>query len=116
MVAGIEAGASVSEVSRRHNVPTSLLFRWRRELVEGTLPPSLAVLPVAIAPPAVTQAVPAGAKLAVTIEITLGNGRHLRVPQDVDVATLNRIAAASLLHHALGRGHQARQRTSSVAS
>src|SRR5262245_63814268 len=31
IVAEVERGATVSEVARRHNVHTSLLFRWRRE-------------------------------------------------------------------------------------
>jgi len=35
IVAEVERGATVSEVPRRHNVHTSLLFRWRREFASA---------------------------------------------------------------------------------
>jgi transposase len=54
IVAEIELGATVSEVARRHNVHTSLLFRWRRDFASTLDRPAKPVkpsvfLPVAIA-------------------------------------------------------------------
>ncbi|WP_416360448.1 transposase [Burkholderia orbicola] len=36
-----EPGASVSLVSRRNDVNTNLLFRWRRQYLEGAFGPPL---------------------------------------------------------------------------
>lgn len=61
IVAEVERGATVSEVARRHNVHTSLLFRWRREFANASSPVSAApqipepktatLLPVRVAAP-----------------------------------------------------------------
>lgn len=99
IVAEIEAGATVTEVARRHNVHTSLLFRWRREYA-GTAPPSKPVappafLPVSIAtPPASPPPARSIASKMSMIEIELAFGRKLRVASDIDVAELRRIIVA----------------------
>ena len=97
IVAEIEASATVSEVARRHNVHTSLLFRWRREYA-GTAPPSKPVappafLPVAIATPRASPP-PARQLTSKMIEIELAFGRKLRVAADIDIADLRRIIVA----------------------
>jgi transposase len=100
IVAEIEAGASVSEVARRHNMHTSLLFRWRREYAAAQPcsaaapkpaphPPSAATfLPVALATVASSKS------SAPAIEIETAGGRKLRVAADIDVGHLKRIIAA----------------------
>ncbi|MFM9846769.1 MAG: transposase, partial [Hyphomicrobiaceae bacterium] len=37
IVAEVERGATVCEVARRHNVHSSLLFRWRRQYASATV-------------------------------------------------------------------------------
>lgn len=100
IVAEIEAGASVSEVARRHNMHTSLLFRWRREYAAAQPCSALAskpaphpsssatFLPVAVAPVAPSKS------NAPVIEIDIAGGRKLRVVADIDVSALKRIIAA----------------------
>jgi transposase len=106
------AGASVSQVARRHGVHASLLFRWRRDLkakpgalasetdnggpvpappeISGAaLPPAQRFMPVLIQPPEP----PAPAKPS-PIEIVIAGGRTVRVGADVDTAALVRIVAA----------------------
>ena len=104
------AGASLSQVARRHGVHASLLFRWRRNLkvkpdapageVENgaALPgppeipgaaPAQRFMPVRLQPPEA----PASAKPGV-IEIVIEGGRIVRVGADVDTAALVRIITA----------------------
>jgi transposase len=108
------AGASLSQVARRHGVHASLLFRWRRKLKEkpeaklkekpeapagevenGASPatpeavPAQRFMPVRLQPPEA----PAPAKPSV-IEIVVEGGRVVRVGADVDTAALVRIVKA----------------------
>jgi transposase len=100
------AGASLSQVARRHGVHASLLFRWRRklkakpeapagEVVNGALPAAREAastqrfMPVRLGPPEA----PAPAKPSV-IEIVVDGGRLVRVGSDVDTAALMRIVKA----------------------
>jgi len=98
IVAELDApGASVSEVSRRHGIHTSLLFRWRREGVLHRAPASAArsqpaaFLPMTISapmpPPPKSMSVPA------RIEIQLTNGRVVRLDANVDADALVSIIA-----------------------
>lgn len=100
------AGASLSQVARRHGVHASLLFRWRRklkakpeasagEVENGASPempgaaPAQRFMPVRLQPPEA----PAPAKPGV-IEILIEGGRIVRVGADVDTAALVRIITA----------------------
>jgi transposase len=100
------AGASLSQVARRHGVHASLLFRWRRKLKDkpetpagevenGAAPkmpeaaPAQRFMPVRLQPPEA----PAPAKPGV-IEIVIEGGRLVRVGADVDTAVLMRIVTA----------------------
>lgn len=95
------AGASVSEVSRRHGIHTSLLFRWRRELASPrasapTARSQLAVfLPMTVSAPMPPQLPPkASLPAPARIEIQLTNGRVMRVDASVDTDALVLIVAA----------------------
>jgi transposase len=104
IVAEVEAGASVSQVARRHGLNPGLLFRWRRKLrtkpgaaamepangAPASRPsPAPRFVPVMLPPPdAAPPAKPS------TIEIVISGGRTVRVGADVDTAALVRIVAA----------------------
>lgn len=104
IVAEVEAGASVSQVARRHGLNPGLLFRWRRKLggkagtaamepangaPASTSPPAPRFVPVMLPPPdAAPPAKPS------PIEIVIAGGRTVRVGADVDTAALVRIVAA----------------------
>ena len=98
------AGATVSQVARRHGVHASLLFRWRRDFkaMQGApaseaengapspaSPAAQRFMPVLLQPPEA----PAPAKPG-PIEIVIAGGRTVRVGADVDTAALVRIIAA----------------------
>src|SRR5512143_819807 len=77
---GEVAERGVAEVARRYEVCRSLLYLWRRQMRRG-----------APAPPESTLG--SGAPLGL-VEIVLGNGRVLRVAEQIDPAVLARLAAA----------------------
>jgi transposase len=106
-------GVNISAVARRHGIKPSLLFRWRRLARDGEDRQSTpAFVPVTLALPAAeTPAPKAAAEAAIPpispasvanpepdeqrIEITLGNGRVVRVGAGVDVDSLRRILDAA---------------------
>ena len=109
---GEVAERGVAEVARRYEVCRSLLYRWRRQMRRGDLAAVTAAagfaavrvapevpavretrdeLPAAPAPPESTLG--SGAPLGL-VEIVLGNGRVLRVAEQIDPAVLARLAAA----------------------
>lgn len=106
-------GVNISAVARRHGIKPSLLFRWRRMAREAkdqrSAPPFMPVtlaLPAAAAPTADADAAgdvlppsptntPNPAPDEHRIEITLGNGRVVRVGAGVDVDSLRRILDAA---------------------
>jgi transposase len=106
IVAEVESGATVCEVARRHNVHSSLLFRWRRQYASATVsanasPPKLepraaAFLPVRVEAPVASLPPKPRAEAtrgSATIEIELVTGRKLRVDAGVDIAVLKRLIA-----------------------
>jgi transposase len=105
-------GVNISAVARRHGIKPGLLFRWRRLARDARAQPSTAFIPVTLALPAVEAAAPEPAAEADAspvsppptasrepaehrIEITLGNGRVVRVGAGVDVDSLRRILDAA---------------------
>jgi transposase len=104
-----EPGTAIRAVAARHGVCESLLFAWRRQVREGVLTaaPEMPVfmpvhmidaMPMATTAPslpmprcasAAQPAAPSG-----LIEIELGNGQHVRVGSDVNLAALRRVLAA----------------------
>jgi len=104
IVAEVERGATVSEVARRHNIHSSLLFRWRRQFAGSTsvsstakAEPTTTFLPVRVAEPAPSTTMEPKSepsRRVAMIEIELVTGRKLRVGADVDVIVLKRLIAA----------------------
>jgi transposase len=97
----LQPGETVTAVSRRHGICTSLLHRWRRA-ARGELPSRRAarpqLLPVRIVVPDATPEQPKAAPVAgiapTPIEVVLRNGRVLRVTAATDAAAVARLAAA----------------------
>ncbi|GAB1479148.1 hypothetical protein MASR2M74_17080 [Paracoccaceae bacterium] len=80
--------------ARRHDISRALLTRWRKDYREGLLgnEPALTFAPVMIAAEPVPVAASPAAELeisdAVTVAITLVNGRRLVVPAGIDPVIL----------------------------
>jgi transposase len=96
-----QPGETVTAVSRRHGVCTSLLHRWRRAArgdVPRRRPPPPRLLPVRLMAPdaaAASSMLPSVSDIAPTpIEVVLRNGRVLRVAATTDAAAVARLAAA----------------------
>lgn len=104
-------GASVAAVADRRGVSRSLLFEWRRQVREGTMPgvmradTATTLVPIRIvdAPPRKESACPLMAsrrsaeragKSATLVEVVLPNGRMLRVSETIAPEVLGRLAAA----------------------
>jgi transposase len=99
-------GSSVAGVADRHGMSRSLLFEWRRQAREGTMPglvraePETPVLvPVRVVdegpaskPPSARQDRPS--RPGATVEVVLRNGRVLRVAEAIGPEVLARLAAA----------------------
>jgi transposase len=86
-----EAGASVSEVARRHDVNTNLLFTWRRAMGVDPLAragDATGFVPAVISAPAVTAAPPLAKSPAGTMEIVLCGGDRVIVDRTVDAVAL----------------------------
>jgi transposase len=103
-----EPGAVMRAVAARHGVCESLLFTWRRQARAGTLREAetpvftpVRMLDTALRPVAAPSSPPeratTSAKPAVPadhIEIELGDGRRVRVGNDVNLAALRRVLVA----------------------
>ena len=96
-----QPGETVTAVSRRHGICTSLLHRWRRAArgevsSRRTARPQL--LPVRLVPPDAAPPQPKPASVPsiapAPIEVVLRNGRVLRVTAATDAAVVARLAAA----------------------
>jgi transposase len=86
----VAPGASICAVARRHNLSSSLLYRWIKSFKADEPVQKPAFVPIALAPPAE----PSSARTNGMIEVVLANGRILRIGSDIDMAVLKRIAAA----------------------
>ena len=95
----------------RHGMSRSLLFEWRRQVREGTMPGvvdadvAATLVPVRIVENAQTKETPRPAmasrrsieracKSAAVVEVVLSNGRMLRVSEAIAPEVLGRLAAA----------------------
>ncbi len=102
-------GSSVAGVADRHGMSRSLLFEWRRQAREGTMPglvgtePEVAstLVPVRVVedPPPRPQAPGSSrperpARSSAMVEVVLRNGRMLRVSEAVAPEVLGRLATA----------------------
>ena len=96
-----QPGETVTTVSRRHGICTSLLHRWRR-VARGEVPslraPRPRLLPVRLVARDAAAAQPKPAPVPdiapAPIEVVLRNGRVLRVAPTTDLAAVARHAAA----------------------
>ncbi|SFL15724.1 transposase [Falsiroseomonas stagni DSM 19981] len=101
-------GSSVAGVADRHGMSRSLLFEWRRQVREGTMPgvvrmdrqvpPTLVPVRVVADPPRPQPTVSAcsdgSVRSVTTVEVVLRNGRVLRVAEAIPPEVLGRLAAA----------------------
>ena len=93
-----EAGSTVAEVARRHEVSRGLLWQWRHAQRRGDLVDQPAFLPMRVlstpeAPPAPLSG-DAAAETDQRIEIVLPDGTTLRVSETVGAVGLHRVLAA----------------------
>lgn len=82
---------NISAVARRHDIKPALLYRWRKEL-GAEAPASMSLVPVIVGSPDEDKTAfvaPLGSNK--TIEITLINGRTVKVPADLDAVMLKRL-------------------------
>jgi transposase len=115
MSAALEPGATVTAVADRNGVCRSLVYLWLRLARAGRLPgisltdtPATSFVPVRIEPaqsarqsdPAESPPATRADRLANTrrrssmVEVTLGNGRTIKVDESIDPAALARLVAA----------------------
>jgi len=100
-------GSSVAGVADRRGVSRSLLFEWRRQVREGTMPglvttepeapPTLVPVRVVDNPPPLPQASSRPerpTRSGATVELVLRNGRVLRASEAIAPEVLGRLAAA----------------------
>lgn len=88
------ACTNASAIARRHGIKPALLYRWKKELA-GAAPlgrGSVDLVPVTVTerPESVPASLPTDTANS-TIEITLSNGRTLKVSAGLDAATLKRL-------------------------
>ena len=102
--------ASITAVADRHGISRNLIYLWRRQAREGSMPgvtmshgaqsPFVAVQVADRAEKAPAQnspqrlPVPVGRRRPGLIEIALSNGRVVKVEDSIDPAMLSRIVAA----------------------
>lgn len=102
-------GSSVAGVADRRGVSRSLLFEWRRQAREGTMPGLVRTepeVPPSLVPVRVVEDLPPRpqasasprperpARSGAMIELVLRNGRVLRVSEAIAPEVLGRLAAA----------------------
>ncbi len=98
----MQPGASIAAIADRYGMSRSLLFNWRRQARRGEMTGVTPVefAPVRIAAPTLVAAVPhrrspgRPARRHGTVEVTLTNGRVLRVDEGIEAAVLSRLVSA----------------------
>jgi transposase len=85
-----EPGACFAEIARRYEISRGLLWNWRSKVRHGTLAvrPAPSFLPVRVAAePAIADPRPSDGR----IEITLPDGSHVQVDNNVSLTALRRV-------------------------
>jgi transposase len=99
--------ASITAVADRHGISRNLIYLWRRQAREGSMP-GVTVSNGAQSPFVVVRVedraptqnapqrlpVPVGRRRPGLVEIALSNGRVVKVEESIDPAMLSRIVAA----------------------
>ncbi len=98
---------TIASVADRHGVARSQVYGWLKKARAGKLPgisvspaACTAFAPVKVEEPAASAPLPAPRTIPVArrrigaVEVTLGNGRSLKVDEEIDPALLARFAAA----------------------
>ena len=99
--------ASITAVADRHGISRNLIYLWRRQAREGSMPgvtvsngAQSPFVAVQVADRSPTQKapqrlpVPVGRRRPGLIEIALSNGRVVKVEESIDPAMLSRIVSA----------------------
>ncbi len=107
MEEALAPGATIAGVADRHGIARSQVYGWLKKARAGNLPgisvspaACTAFVPVKVEEPAISAPLPARRTMPVArrrtgaVEITLGNGRGLKVDEEIDPALLARLAAA----------------------
>jgi transposase len=108
MEEALAPGATVASVADRHGVSRSQVYGWLRKARVGALPgismasaACAAFVPVKVEEPEAAapslpspRTVPAMRRRASVVEIALGNGRRLKVDEDIHPVVLARLAGA----------------------
>lgn len=108
MAEALEPGATVAAVADRNGVCRSLLYTWLRQVRENRLPgismraeSASGFVPVRIEAPTPTASsttvppsLPQRRRTTSLVEITLANGRSLKVDDGIDPVVLARLVAA----------------------
>ena len=107
MEEALAPGATIAGVADRHGVSRSQVYGWFRKARAGKLPgismasaacaafaPVKLEEPEAASPSLPARAAPAARRRSGVVEIALGNGRSLKVDEEIDPAILARLAGA----------------------
>jgi transposase len=107
MEEALAADSTIASVADRHGVARSQVYGWLRKARAGKLPgisvnpaACAAFVPVKVEEPAAPPPVPARCSAPATrrrapvVEIALGNGRTIKVDEEIDPALLARLATA----------------------
>ena len=91
-----DEGIALAEVARRHDVHPQQLYAWRSMVRKAASPPAplSTFLPVEIEEPPSPEPQPKRHRRGRTVEVTLRNGRKLRVHDEIAPETLARLVHA----------------------
>ena len=91
-----DEGIPLAEVARRHDVHPQQLYVWRRALLRPAPPagPATTFLPVEVTDTPATEPARERRRRSRTVEVTLRNGRRLRVEAEIAPDTLARLVRA----------------------
>jgi transposase len=101
MEEALSPGVTIASVADRHGIARSQVYGWLKKARAGKLPgiflsqaARASFVPVKIEQPVLSPAVAGPTRGLGIVKIALGNGRSLKVQEDIDPAVLARLAAA----------------------